>query len=30
VETDVASLIREIEASIIEADGFIKKMGGSN
>ena len=30
VETDVASLIREMEASISEADGFIKTMTGSN
>ena len=27
VETDVASLIREMEAAIAEADGFIKTMG---
>ena len=30
VETDVASLIREMEASISEADGFIKTMASSN
>jgi hypothetical protein len=30
VETDVASLIREMEASINEADGFIKTMASSN
>ena len=30
VETDVASLIRGMEASISEADGFIKTMASSN
>jgi hypothetical protein len=30
LETDVAALIREMEASISEADGFIKTMAGSN
>ncbi|MGB5421100.1 MAG: DUF2959 domain-containing protein [Desulfobacterales bacterium] len=30
VETDVAALIREMEASISEADGFIKTMASSN
>lgn len=28
IETDVAGLVREMEASIAEADAFVKQMGG--